>query len=447
MTARAGSRVRSTTAVLPERARPDEGVDGLPVRPGSRDRAAAVVPPAGVRPDAGAGALPVRVRRLLAASGPPGPREVQRATRLGLDAAARPLGVREATERVADALADIGGSGARLRRLWSDPAITDVLVNGPEEVWVDRGAGLERVVMDVGDVRLLAVRLAAAAGARLDDAAPIVDGRLPDGTRLHAVLAPIAARGACLSLRRHAPRALTLADWRAGGGIGAVGDQVLAALVNARANVLVSGGTGSGKTTMLASLLARAGPHERIVCIEEARELAPDHPHVLHLQARAPNVQGAGAVTLSELVRAALRMRPDRLVLGECRGPEVRDVLLALNTGHEGGLTTVHANTASDVPARLAALGSLAGLTPEAVAVQAVSALDAIVHVVREGGGRRVAEIAVLTLADGRLAAPVAMRGAPQRDGGWDLAPGPAWSALARVLDAGSRSTTQGAAA
>lgn len=383
-------------------------------------------------------ALP-RVRRLLAGAGDdgsPATDDVQRATRASLAAGGRVLGVRAATAQVADVLADIGGSGARLRRLWSDPGVTDVLVNGPGDVWVDRGAGLERVVMDVGDVRVLAVRLAAAAGARLDDAAPIVDGRLPDGTRLHAVLGPIAAKGACLSLRRHAPRALTLADWRAGGGLGAVGADVLAGLVVARANVVVSGGTGTGKTTLLASLLARVGPHERIVCIEEARELAPDHPHVLHLQARAPNVQGAGAVTLSELVRAALRMRPDRLVLGECRGPEVRDVLLALNTGHDGGLTTVHANTASDVPARLVALGSLAGLTPGAVAVQAVSALDAVVHVVREGGLRRVAEVAVPVLVDGRFEAPVALHGARAVDGSWDLTPGPAWSRLALRLDA-----------
>lgn len=361
----------------------------------------------------------------------PSPAEVQRATAAGLRADGQVLGVRAASAQVADVLADIGSSGASLRRLWSDPGVTDVLVNGPRDVWVDRGDGLTRVSMDVGDVRSLAVRLAGAAGARLDDAAPIVDGRLPDGTRLHAVLAPIAAQGACLSLRRHAPRALSLEDWRDGGGFGVVGLAVLAGLVAARANVVVSGGTGSGKTTLLAALLARAGPGERIVCIEEARELAPDHPHVVHLQARGPNVQGAGAVTLSALVRAALRMRPDRLVLGECRGPEVREVLLALNTGHDGGLTTVHANTASDVPARLAALGSLAGLGPEAVAVQVVSALDAIVHVVREGPCRRVAAIAVPLLERGRLEAPVAMRALP----GGDLEPGPAWDALARRLD------------
>lgn len=380
------------------------------------------------------------------AAGLPTAREVRLATRATIAADGRVLGVRAASAQVADVLADIGSSGARLRHLWADPGVTDVLVNGPREVWVDRGGGLVRVPIDVGDVRALAVRLAAAAGARLDDAAPIVDGSLPDGTRLHAVLAPVAAQGACLSLRRHAAKALSLTDWRSGGGLGPVGHSVLAGLVAARANVVVSGGTGTGKTTLLSSLLTEVGSHERIVCIEEARELAPDHPHVVHLQARAANVQGAGAVTLSELVRAALRMRPDRLVLGECRGAEVREVLLALNTGHDGGLTTVHANTATDVPARLVALGSLAHLTPEAVAVQAVSALDAVVHVVREGGLRRVAEIAVLVVVEGRLEAPVAMSAVQDASGGWDLAPGPAWGRLAQRLDAlvGGRPTGAG---
>ncbi|WP_434081577.1 ATPase, T2SS/T4P/T4SS family [Sanguibacter sp. Z1732] len=147
-----------------------------------------------------------------------------------------------------------------------------------------------------------------------------------------------------------------------------------------RANVMVSGATGAGKTTLLAAMLSLVPATERILCIEEAAELMPDHPHVVHLQVRRSNVQGAGGVGLDQLVRTAMRMRPDRLVLGECRGAEVREVLGALNTGHDGGWATVHANAAGDVPARLVALGSLAGLDPAAVAVQAASALDAIVH-------------------------------------------------------------------
>lgn len=343
-------------------------------------------------------------------------------------------GVRKALVEVADAVADSAGSGAQLRALWQDGEVTDVLINGSNSIWVDRGGGLERVAGDVGDVRVLATRLAAAAGQRLDDAAPVADGRLPDGTRLHAVLAPVAAEGACLSLRRPRPRALALADWRRTGSIGPVGERVLQALVECRANVLISGATGSGKTTLLAALLALAPPDERLLCIEEARELAPDHPHVVHLQARAANVQGAGSITLADLVRTAMRMRPDRLVLGECRGAEVREVLLALNTGHDGGMATVHANAATEVPARLVALGSLAGLSPETVAVQTVSAFDAVVHVVRSGGRRVVAQIAVLALERGVLRAPLAMQ-----ERGGDLEPMGAWDVLARRLERGRR--------
>ncbi|PWD50707.1 pilus assembly protein CpaF [Serinibacter arcticus] len=350
------------------------------------------------------------------------------------------LGVRSAREQVADAVADIAGTSAALRRLWEDPEVTDVLVNSPTEVWIDRGRGLEAVRLvgsdGLGDVRALAARLAAAAGQRLDDAAPIADGRLPDGTRLHAVLAPVAAGGACLSLRRHRPLALQLRHWREGGGIGTHGEEVLRALVAVRANVLISGSTGSGKTTLLAAMLAEAPGSERLVCIEETRELQPNHPHVVHLQARAANVQGAGAIDLAQLVRAAMRMRPDRLVLGECRGAEVREVLMALNTGHDGGMATVHANAATDVPARLVALGSLAGLGAETVAAQAVSAFDAVIHVVRLPGRRVVTQIAVLAREGGVLTAALAM----QRrvvDGVGDLEPGPAWEALARRLELG----------
>lgn len=354
------------------------------------------------------------------------------------------LGVRRLNRDVADAVADIAGTGALLRHLWADPEVTDVLVNSATEAWVDRGRGLERAPVPgpggFGDVRALAARLAAAAGQRLDDAAPIADGRLPDGTRLHAVLAPVAAGGACVSLRRHRPLALRLGHWREGGGVGEHGELVLRALVAVRANLLISGSTGSGKTTLLAAMLAEAPPTERIVCIEETRELAPDHPHVVHLQSRTANVQGAGAVDLAQLVRAAMRMRPDRLVLGECRGGEVREVLMALNTGHDGGMATVHANAATDVPARLVALGSLAGLGADTVAAQAVSAFDAVIHVARLPGRRVVTQIAVLERVDGALVAPLAMQ---RRDGlgpgEGDLEAGPAWDVLARRLELGRR--------
>jgi pilus assembly protein CpaF len=322
---------------------------------------------------------------------------------------------------VADVLAGVRGVGP-LAALLAEPGVSDVLVNGPRDVWVDRGRGLEPVDVDVGDVRALAVRLAAVGGARLDDAAPVADARLPGGVRLHAVLPPLAADGPVVSLRVLRRRAFDLAELVAAGSLHPAVAEILRALVARRANLLVSGGTGSGKTTLLATLLSLVPPDERIVCIEEAVELAPAHPHVVHLQARRANVEGAGEVTLAELVRHALRMRPDRVVLGECRGAEVREVLTALNTGHDGGCATVHANAPEDVPARLAALGALAGMAPEAVALQAISALDAVVHVRRgPDGRRRVAQVAAV--ADG---GPAAADGAPGAAG-----PGPGRAAWA----------------
>lgn len=318
------------------------------------------------------------------------------------------LGSTSLDELVTQVRADLLGAG-RLQGLLDDPAVTDVLVNGPQDVWVDRGRGLERVPIDLGtaaDVRDLAVRLAAAGGQRLDDACPTVDARLPDGTRLHAVVEPVCVAGAVISLRALRSRAFTLDELVAAWMLPPGWDAVLAALVSRRASFLVSGATGTGKTTLLGSLLSLVDPAERIVTIEEARELAPDHPHVVPLVARRPNVEGSGAVDLATLVRNALRMRPDRIVLGECRGAEVTDVLTALNTGHSGGCATVHANTAADVPARLEALAALAGMTRESMAAQAFSALDAVVHLGRtrdEGDVHRryVSEIAVVRRDDG----------------------------------------------
>src|SRR5699024_3049484 len=261
------------------------------------------------------------------------------------------------------------GAGSVIQPLRDDPRVSDVLINGDGTIWVDRGSGLVLARERITQPRTLATRLAAAAGQRLDDAAPVAEGRLPDGTRLHAVLAPLTTHEALLSLRTVRPRAFTLTELRTHGFVDDVGADVLTQLVRVRANVMVSGATGAGKTTLLAAMLSLVPHSERIVCIEEAAELMPDHPHVVQLQVRRPNVQGAGGVDLAHLVRTAMRMRPDRLVLGECRGAEVREVLGALNTGHDGGSATVHANAEDDVPARLVALGSLAGLDPGAVAV------------------------------------------------------------------------------
>lgn len=284
--------------------------------------------------------------------------------------------------------------------LLADPGISDILVNGPNEVYVDRGRGLEKVPVRTGDesaVRRLATRLAAAAGRRLDDATPYVDVRLPDGSRFHAVLSPVAAPGTCLSLRVPSRQVFSLDDLVSAGSLPPGGAVVLRDLMEARLAFLISGGTGTGKTTLLSSLLTLVPPMERLLLVEDASELRPEHPHVVRLEARPPNVEGAGEITLRELVRQALRMRPDRLVVGEVRGAEVADLLSALNTGHEGGCGTVHANSAYDVPARLEALGAIAGLGREALHSQVASALRVVVHLVRDGDGRRrVAELQVV---------------------------------------------------
>ena len=380
-------------------------------------------------PDPGDGSDTLaRIRRQLVTSGGTSPQDVSGALR------AIP-GLRSDGERwhlARSARQEVAGAGV-LQPLLDDPQVTDVLVNGQDQVWVDRGGGLQAVeVPGLGSVRELATRLAGTAGQRLDDAAPVAEGRLPDGTRIHAVLAPLCTTEALISLRTMRRRVLSLDEMCASGFVDAAGAQILAQLVAVRANVMVSGATGAGKTTLLAAMLSLVPPTERIVCIEEAAELMPDHPHVVHLQVRRPNVQGAGGVGLEHLVRTAMRMRPDRLILGECRGAEVREVLGALNTGHDGGWATVHANTAGDVPARLVALGSLAGLDPDAVAVQAASALDAIVHIRREGGRRYLDQIAVLSLDDaGTMACPVAI--GTGTDGTFTA--GPAWPVLAARLD------------
>jgi pilus assembly protein CpaF len=287
-----------------------------------------------------------------------------------------------------------------LEPLLDEPGVTDVLVNGPDQVYVDRGRGLERRQVRFGsddDVRRLAQRLAASVGRRLDDAAPFVDARLPDGTRVHAVLGSVAAPGTCLSLRVPAGRAFTLADCVASGSLTAAGAQVLERMVAAKLAFLISGGTGSGKTTLLAALLALVPADERIVIVEDSRELTPNHPHVVRMEGRPPNAEQAGAITLTDLVRHSLRMRPDRLVVGEVRGAEIADLLSAMNTGHEGGCGTVHANSAADVPARLEALAALGGLDRAALHAQLASALDAVVHISRrERGPRRVEGISVL---------------------------------------------------
>lgn len=368
-----------------------------------------------------------RVRAVLAADGAaPTPAAVAAALR-SEGAVLGDAAVLAVTEELR---AEITGIGP-LQPLLRDPAVTDVLVNGPAEVFVDRGRGLEPARVRFRDdaaVRRMAVRLAAAAGRRLDDAAPYADVRLRDGTRLHAVLPPVSPANTLVCLRVPARRTFTLDDLVAAGAVPTSAVEWLTALVRSRAAFLVTGGTGTGKTTVLATLLSLVPPAERVLLVEDSGELRPDHPHVVRLEARSANVEGAGAVGLADLVRQALRMRPDRLVVGEVRGAEVVDLLAALNTGHEGGCGTLHANAARDVPARLEALGVAAGLPREAVHSQAASGLQAVVHLRREPDGRRrLAAIDALRAdSDGWVRAVPAVSVRMDRSGTLSLEEGPA---------------------
>jgi pilus assembly protein CpaF len=308
------------------------------------------------------------------------------------------LGDIAAHRLVRDLADELTGLGP-LQPFVDDPAVTDVLVNGADEVWIDRGRGLEAAPAVFGDdaaVRRLAVRLAAAAGRRLDDAHPCADVGAGDGVRLHAVLPPVVSRPH-LSLRIPRREPFTLSQLDAAGLLGDGAIDWLHSLIAARAAFVVTGGTGTGKTTLLGALLGLVPPEERLVLVEDSAELRPAHPHVVGLQARAANVEGAGAIDLRELVRQALRMRPDRLVVGEARGPEILDLLAALNTGHEGGCGTLHANSATDVPARVAALAAMAGAGRDAAHEQLASAVDAVLHLRRDSSGvRRLSGLGVL---------------------------------------------------
>jgi pilus assembly protein CpaF len=300
---------------------------------------------------------------------------------------------------VRDVRRDLQGLGP-LQPLVVAPDVTDVLVNGCDAVWVDRGRGLEltrTVFPDDEAVRRLGQRLANGVGRSLDDAHPWVDARLAAGIRLHVVLPPLVERP-CLSLRVPRSRPLAVSDLVCAGTLPGVLAEVVPALVHHRAAFLVTGGTGSGKTTLLSALLGLVPPGERVVVVEDTAELSPQHPHVVRMQARPANAEGSGEVTLAHLVRQALRMRPDRVVVGEVRGAEVVDLLAALNTGHEGGCGTVHANRAADAPARIEALAATGGLDRAAAHSQLAAAIDAVVHLARAADGvRRVTEVAVLS--------------------------------------------------
>ncbi|MDP9936164.1 pilus assembly protein CpaF [Paenarthrobacter nicotinovorans] len=364
---------------------------------------------------------------VLAGRGPVTPSTVAAA----IQASGRLLGTAGALEAAESINAELSGLGP-LQQLAQDPSVTDIFVNAPDSVWFDRGRGLERssVRFDAEHhVRSLASRLVAAGGRRLDDGSPCVDVRLKGGYRIHAVLAPISTAGTLLSIRIRREEVFTLSELRAGGMFSERIEAVLRAIIERRLTFLISGATGSGKTTLLSTMLGLSDQDERMVLIEDAAELNPVHPHVLCLESRHGNLEGEGSVDLAELVRQALRMRPDRLIVGECRGAEVRELLTALNTGHTGGGATIHANTAEAVPARLVALGALAGLNAEAVQLQVSSALDAVIHVARTQAGRRVTSIGMMLQTPKGPEVVAALTLGPA-----GIVEGPAWLELSRRL-------------
>lgn len=293
------------------------------------------------------------------------------------------MGAQSSTEMVQNLSHDIHGLGV-LEEFASRPGVTDVLVDAHGQIWIDDAQGLRTTGSGFNsptDIRALAVRFAAGAGRRLDDSQPFVDISL-GRYRIHAVLPPISTGGTLISIRVKHQQSLPLKslidstqdDWL----------EALESIVAARLNILISGGTGAGKTTLLSAMLSLVPTNERILVVEDSAELNPNHPHLISLQSRGQNIEGTGEIGLSNLVRQSLRMRPDRLVVGECRGAEIGDFLGAMNTGHEGAAGTIHANSVQAVPARLIAMGALAKMSAQTTALQAASALDLLIHVARD---------------------------------------------------------------
>jgi len=280
--------------------------------------------------------------------------------------------------------------------LLGDPEVTDVLVNGPGRVWRERAGVLEPtdVWLRRSDIDAAIEQLLVASGRRVDLSSPIVDARLAEGSRLSVVLPPIAVDGPCLSIRRFTVRGRSLSDF----GDDEVGAQLVRAVAR-KANIVVSGPTGAGKTSLLNALAAHIDPAERIVTIEDAAELSLPGEHIVRLQTRGPSTEGGGMVTTADLVRTALRLRPDRIIVGECRGGEAHDMIQAMHTGHRGSLTTVHANSTRDALERLAVLAASAGrgLGIDVARAQLRSAVDVVVHLSRgQGGPRRIDQIHVI---------------------------------------------------
>ena len=312
-----------------------------------------------------------------------------------------------------------------LEPLLSDPAVDEVMVNGPDAVYVERRGRLEPTgVAFASEAELLHAieRILAPLGRRVDEASPLCDARLPDGSRVNVVISPLSLAGPCLTIRRFRPRGFSLRDLVGVGTLPGELADFLALSVASRASLLVSGGTGSGKTTTLNALSGAIPGEERIVTIEDAAELRLRQRHVVRLEARPPNLEGRGEITIRQLVRNALRMRPDRIVVGEVRGPEALDMLQALNTGHDGSLSTVHANSPEDALRRVETLALMAGvgLPHAAVREQVASAIELVVHQSRLPEGARAVEsvVEVVRVAGGAGTRELYRRGGGLREPG-----------------------------
>src|SRR5437899_2879700 len=319
-----------------------------------------------------------------------------------------PLSRKERDDLVVEIEHETFGLGP-IEPLMQDPTVSDILVNGAREIYIERRGKLERTrVTFRDDTHLLQVidRIVSAVGRRVDESSPMVDARLPDGSRVNAIIPPLALDGPVLSIRRFAKDPLRMADLIEFGTITPALAEILRATVQARLNILISGGTGAGKTTML-NVLSNAIPNtERIVTIEDSAELQLQQDHVVRLETRPPNIEGQGAISQRDLVRNALRMRPDRIVVGEVRGAEVLDMLQAMNTGHDGSMTTIHANTPRDALTRLENMIGYAGvnLPPKAMRQQISSALAVVVHVTRlSDGKRKLTSIQEITGMEGEI--------------------------------------------
>ena len=295
-----------------------------------------------------------------------------------------------------------------LEDLLADDSVNEIMVNGPHQVYVERGGRLQLTDLQFSDdASVLAIieRIVAPLGRRIDESQPYVDARLSDGSRVNAIIPPLSLSGPSITIRKFAKRKLTVEDFIRFGTWSANAAKFLDVCVKLRKNIVVAGGTGSGKTTLLNLLSSFIPPTERIVTVEDAAELKLEQPHVVRLEARPPNVEGKGAVTIRDLVKNCLRMRPDRIIVGECRGGEALDMLQAMNTGHDGSLTTVHANSPRDVVSRLETMVLMSGmeLPSRAIREQIASAIDIIVHESRlADGSRKVTAITEVTGLEGQ---------------------------------------------